>query len=111
MENASLRSSTLSSVVTASGVTLGRRNAMNSDIAGSGSGSRGCCEAMGWWQPVRACSLSQWCSTFAFMPWLAANAAMEVPGCWQTATSSALKAGVKVSGGYVGPCISRCLSL
>jgi len=46
--------------------------------------------ATSWWHPFRSCSLSQRCSTLAFMPWPRAMAAMEAPGCWQAATSSAL---------------------
>lgn len=49
---------------------------------------------LSWWHPLRLCSLSQRCSTLAFIAWLLANAAMETPGCWQMATSSALNSGV-----------------
>ena len=93
---------------TGSAMALGRRSkGMNAGSSDRGcSGAMDCCDSTGRWQPVRACSLSQRCSTLAFMPWLLANAAIEFPGCWQIATSSALKAG-----GYAGRCISRCLSL
>lgn len=67
---------------------------MNSGIEDDGAGVLDGCGSMRWWHPVRACSLSQRCSTLAFMPWLLAKAAMEVPGSRQAATSSALKAGV-----------------
>ena len=46
--------------------------------------------ATSWWRPLCSCSLSQRCSTLAFMSWSLAIAAMEAPGCWHAATSSAL---------------------
>lgn len=89
-----LRGSTLISSGIGSGIAAGSRNGMNAGAAGAGSTAQPGCISRDWWQPVRACSLSQRCSTLAFMPWRLANAAMDVPGCRQAAISSALKAGV-----------------
>jgi hypothetical protein len=46
------------------------------------------------WRPLRSCSLSQRCSTLAFMPCESANAAVDAPSCLQAATSWALNSGV-----------------
>ncbi len=83
IETAPLRSSTLMSQSAGSCMAVGSFKAMK---AGAGAGAVKATApdelaATSWWHPLRSCSLSQRCSTLAFMPWPLAMAAMEAPGC------------------------------
>ncbi len=92
IENAPLRSSTLMSQAVGSYVTVavGSLIGMNAgaDVAASDFPDE--LRPTGWWRASCSCSLSQRCSTLAFMPCCMANAAMDAPGCLAAATISAL---------------------
>lgn len=90
IESAPLRSSTLMSHAVGSCIAVGSFKAMKAGAGEVASADPDELTATSWWHPFRSCSLSQRCSTLAFMPWHPAMPAMEAPGCWQAATNSAL---------------------
>jgi hypothetical protein len=94
--NAPLRTSTSMACPAGAGPGVGSCTGMNAGMC--------CCKATldrpaspltDWpWQPLRVCSFSQRCYTLAFIEWAPAIAAMDAPGTWQAATSSALNSRV-----------------
>jgi hypothetical protein len=95
MDRVPLRSSIFTSC-SGTGDAGGKLMAMN---AGDWGGRRASVRLRGsvsWWRPLCWCSLSQRCSTLAFIACCVANVATEAPGCWHAATSWALNSGVYV---------------